>query len=147
MSAASAALALAAVIATVGSPVAHAQHDELPPSITGRWTALAPGGRTFVDQWQVAVDRPGSPGLVKGAFTWRAPSCGALSEPFTGQWNGTELSFSVTLRPNVNTVNRDRDCGDGRLLVKLVRKPGATAFEGEATMPSRDTTATLSGAP
>lgn len=123
----------------------HAQGEPLPPSLGGQWTVLAAGGRTFVDRWQASIDPPGAPGPVRGRFSWRAPNCGALDEPLEGSWDGRELVFTTTLRPNVNTANKDRDCGDGRLAVKLRRKPGDRSFEGEASF--RDVTATLAGAP
>ena len=58
-------------------------------------------------------------------------TCGAQDEPFVGTWNGAELRFESTLRPNVNVTRRNGDCASGRTTYTLTRKADQSAFEGE----------------
>ena len=84
----------------------------------------------------VAIDGDGAPGNVTGRLTLRANNCGALEEPFKGTWDGSELRFEATLRANANTQRSDMDCPADATKFVLVRKPGQTGFEGEASASS-----------
>jgi len=39
--------------------------------MSGRWTSVAPGGRTFTDTWSVVLDGPGGTGPFTGRLTLR----------------------------------------------------------------------------
>ncbi len=103
----------------------------LPKSMNGRWIFL--GKRTTSEVMSVVIDGDGSPGNVTGRLTLRANNCGALDEPFQGVWDGAELHFEATLRPNVNTQRSSMECPADATKFVLKRKPGQTSFEGEAS--------------
>ena len=111
----------------------------LPKSLSGRWTAVIPGGRVFTDSMSVVLDARDGSGPVTGRLTVRGIVCGAQDEPLAGTWDGTELRFESQVRPNVNAARPNGDCASGRVSFVLVRKPGQTSFEGESR---RDGTAT-----
>jgi hypothetical protein len=104
----------------------------LPASMSGRWTAVVPGNRTFTDSLSVVLNVPGGTGPLTGRLTLRGVTCGAQDEPLTGTWDGTELRMESQVRPNVNAQRANGECGTGRLTFKLTRKPGQASFEGEA---------------
>jgi hypothetical protein len=104
----------------------------LPKAMSGRWTSVVPGGRTFTDTWSVILDVPGGTGPVTGRLTLRGVTCGALDEPLTGSWDGNELRMESQVRPNVNAQRTNGECGTGRVTFKLARKPGQSTFEGES---------------
>ena len=115
------------------SGVAFAQGaTPLPKSMSGRWTAVIPGGKVFTDGLSVVLDARDGSGPVTGRLTVRGLGCGAQDEPLTGTWDGTELRFSSQVRPNVNATRPNGECGSGRVDFVLVRKPGQTTFEGES---------------
>ena len=104
----------------------------LPKAMSGRWTSVVPGGRTFTDTWSVILDASGGTGPVTGRLTLRGVTCGALDEPLTGTWDGSELRMESQVRPNVNAQRTNGECGTGRVTFKLTRKPGQSTFEGES---------------
>jgi len=104
----------------------------LPKAMSGRWTSVVPGGRTFTDTWSVILDVPGGAGAVTGRLTLRGVTCGALDEPLTGTWDGNELRMESQVRPNVNAQRTNGECGTGRVTFTLARKPGQSTFEGES---------------
>jgi hypothetical protein len=104
----------------------------LPKAMSGRWTSVVPGGRTFTDTWSVILDAPGGTGPVTGRLTLRGVTCGALDEPLTGTWDGSELRMESQVHPNVNAQRMNGECGTGRVTFKLARKPGQSTFEGES---------------
>jgi len=105
---------------------------ELPGRMSGRWTAVVPGRATYSDTMSVTLDVPSGTGPLTGRLTSRGVTCGALDEPLTGTWDGTELRFESLVRPNVNAQRADGNCGTGRVTYVLKRKPGQSAFEGES---------------
>jgi hypothetical protein len=121
------------------APHAGAQgSDALPPALSGRWTVVPPGGRTQIDHWSLKLDGPGVPGPVAGKIDWRGRGCGAKDEPFTGTWDGAELSFAFKARPDVNTqLVGATYCGEGLTRIVLRRKPGTRDFDGEGTLNDR----------
>lgn len=124
---------IAVVLLTIPAmkPVA-AQPAPLPPKLSGTWSSFTPGGRPHSNTMSLTLDPPDANGHVKGLYTSRGVVCGALDEPLSGTWNGTELRFESQVRPNVNTQNRNGDCGSGRITFVLTRKPGQQGFEGES---------------
>lgn len=104
----------------------------LPKAMSGRWTSVVPGGRTFTDSWSVVLDASAGTGQVTGRLTLRGVTCGALDEPLTGTWDGRELQMASQVRPNVNAQRTNGECGTGRVTFKLARKPGQSTFEGES---------------
>ena len=104
----------------------------LPASMSGRWSAVIPGNRTFTDSLSVVLDVPDGTGPLTGRLTLRGITCGAQEEPLSGTWDGTELRMESQVRPNVNAQRANGECGTGRLTFKLTRKPGQASFEGEA---------------
>jgi hypothetical protein len=104
----------------------------LPKAMSGRWTAVVPGGRTFTDSLSVVLEVPGGTGPLTGRLTLRGVVCGALDEPLSGTWDGYELRLESQVRPNVNVQRANGECGSGRMTFKLTRKPGQTTFDGEA---------------
>ena len=124
-------LALLVLAGSAGTVLAQAAAP-LPASMSGRWTAVVPGNRTFTDSLSVVLNVPGGTGPLTGRLTLRGIVCGASDEPLTGTWDGSELRLESQVRPNVNALRANGDCGTGRITFKLARKPGQTAFEGEA---------------
>jgi hypothetical protein len=120
-------LALASAAATVVAQTA----ASLPTAMSGRWSGTYPRG-TFSDEMSVVLESPDAAGAVTGRLTYQGLNCGAVDEPLTGTWNGTELRFESQLRPNVNTKRMNGQCGTGRTTFVLTRKPGQTGFEGES---------------
>jgi hypothetical protein len=104
----------------------------LPKRMSGRWATTMPGGTTFSDTLSVALEAPAGTGSVTGLLTMRGISCGAFYEPLVGTWDGNELRLESQVRPNVNAVSINRDCGTGRVTFNLTRKPGQSSFEGES---------------
>ena len=104
----------------------------LPSKMSGRWTAVVPGGQTFTDTMSVVLDVPATTGPLTGRLTVRGVTCGALDEPLTGTWDGTELRFESRVRPNVNSQRMNGECGTGKTTFVLSRKPGQAVFEGES---------------
>ena len=104
----------------------------LPAKLSGNWSSVVPGGRAYTDTMSIVLDPPDQAGRVTGRFTSRGVACGALDEPLTGSWNGSELRFESQVRPSVNTQRLGGDCGDGRIRFVLVRKPGQSGFEGQS---------------
>jgi hypothetical protein len=119
----------------------------LPKAMSGRWTAVIPGGRTFTDTMSVVLDVPAGTGPVTGHLTSRGVTCGATNEPLTGTWDGTELRFESQVRPNVNTQRANGDCGNGRIIFVLTRKAGHTNFEGESRREGMSVPAQITLAP
>lgn len=109
-----------------------AQPAPLPSKLSGKWTAVIPGGRTFIDTISLTLDPPNENGRVTGRLTTRGVVCGALDEPLSGTWDGTELRFDSQVRPNVNAQRPNGDCASGRITFVLTRKPGQQSFEGES---------------
>ena len=127
---------LLAAIAIVTN--AAAQTAPLPKAMTGRWTFVRQGAnvkhvQTLSDVMSVVLDAPTGTGAVTGRFTSRGVICGAVDEPLTGTWDGTELRFESRVRPNVNAARANGECGSGKITFVLKRKPGETGFEGEST--------------
>ena len=103
----------------------------LPKALSGRWTAVVPGNKTFTDTMSVVFDDPIQSGPVTGKLTSRGVTCGAQNEPVTGTWDGTVLRMESKVYPNVNVQRPNGECGTGRVTYVLTRKPGQSAFEGE----------------
>ena len=104
----------------------------LPKALSGRWTAVVPGNKTFTDAMSVVFDDPVQSGPVTGKLTSRGVTCGAQNEPLTGTWDGTVLRMESKVYPNVNAQRPNGECGTGRINYVLTRKPGEPTFEGEA---------------
>lgn len=117
----------------------------LPKMMSGRWTSVQPTGRTYTGTWSVVLEiPPEGTGPITGRMTSGGGNCGALDEPLVGTWDGNELRIESRLRPNVNATRANADCGTGRTVTILTRKPGQTGFEGETrldwtTVPSQVT--------
>ena len=128
--------------------VAAAQTDDTLPSVlAGRWTVVAAGGRTFIDRVSLQLEGERKPGPVKGLMNWHGVSCGAADEPFEGTWDGQVLRFNSVLRPNVNTQRNGGQCGDGKIVGELQRKPGERSFSGETRLASLGASASVSMSP
>jgi hypothetical protein len=104
----------------------------LPKTMSGRWTAVVPGRQTFTDTMSVVLDVPATTGPLAGHLTLRGVTYGAIDEPLTGTWDGTELRFESQVRPNVNAQRMNGECGTGKVTFALSRKPGQAVFEGES---------------
>jgi len=104
----------------------------LPKAMSGRYTAVVPGQQTFTNSLSVVLDVPSERGPVTGRLTVRGVTCGAVDEPLSGTWDGTELRFESLVRPNVNAQRPNGQCGNGKVTFILTRKPGQSAFEGES---------------
>jgi len=116
--------------------------------LTGSWQVINTNiGRTFTDTISISLDAPTVPGPISGRLTTRGVACGALDEPLTGNWDGTELRFESTLRPNVNTQRQNLDCGTGRVTYILKRKAGTERYEGEFVRDGMDVRGQVSLAP
>jgi hypothetical protein len=104
----------------------------LPKTMSGHWTVVVPGRQTYTDTMSVTLDVPSGTGPLTGRLTSHGVICGALDEPLTGTWDGTELRFESQVRPNVNTQRMGGECGSGKITFVLTRKPGQDRFEGES---------------
>ena len=142
------AILIAAVAVTVALPSAAQAPGPLPSTLSGRWTVVPPGGRAIIDTWSIRFEGNGAPGPVKGLVTWRGRGCGALNEPATGNWDGTELRFEFKARPDVNTQLMGATyCGEGKTIAVLRRTPGARDFEGTASLNDAPTGIQITGSP
>ncbi len=126
------AICILLVVMGVTHGVAAQTAAPLPKTLSGRWTAVVPGGRTFTDTMSVVLDVPATTGPLTGRLTLRGVTCGAIDEPLTGTWDGTELHFESQVRPNVNAQRTNGECGTGKVTFVLSRKPGQAVFEGES---------------
>jgi hypothetical protein len=115
----------------------------LPPKLSGMWNFPGPP-QSIVDTFSIVFDGDGAPGQVRGRLTWRGFNCGAQDEPFAGTWDGSELKFEATVRPNVNASRVNGTCPPGPTRFLLRRKPGETRFTGEAVGSSATVTMTAS---
>ena len=131
----------------VATPLFGQNADPLPTTLSGRWTVIAAGGRTYIDSVSLKLEGDGKPGPVKGLMTWRGVTCGAADEPLEGTWDGQVLRFTSTLRPEVNAQRNGGQCGDGKLVGELQRKPGERSFSGETRMASTGGSASVSVSP
>jgi len=133
-------------LALVATGAAFAQSSEpLPLKLFGRWTFAAPEG-VLNDAVTLSFDPPAAVGKVTGRVTWRGLSCGALDEPFSGTWDGTELRIETTHRPNVNTQRVNAQCGSGHATYTLKRTAGMK-FEGQAQLEGSSAIATMALTP
>ena len=107
--------------------------EPLPTAMSGHWVVVLPNGRLYTDTMSVVLEAPAGTGPITGRLTVRGVTCGALDEPLTGTWDGTQLRFESQVRPNVNTQQKDAQCASGKVMYVLRRKPGAQAFDGEFT--------------
>ena len=119
----------------------------LPKIMSGRWTAVIPGGRTFTGTMSVVLHVPAGMGPLTGRLTSRGVTCGAVDEPLTGTWDGNELRFESQVRPNVNAQRSNGECGTGRVTYVLTRKSGQTTFEGESRRDAAPAPAQITLAP
>jgi len=124
-----------------------AQATPLPKSMSGSWTAVVPGRQTFTDSMSVVLDVPAGTGAVMGRLTVRGLACGAVDEPLTGTWDGTEPRLESVVRPNVNAQRMNGECGNGRVSFVLKRKPGRDGFEGESQRDGSPVTTQISLSP
>jgi hypothetical protein len=141
-------IALAVAVATLWVPLpSTAQSPEpLPPALSGRYSVVPPGGRTFVEFWSMRFTE--AAGKVRGSVTWRGRGCGAQDEPIEGTWDGSELKLQFVARPNVNVqVPNATYCGEGRTDVVLRRKPGSRDFVGEARLNNAGPVVDVTGSP
>ena len=123
-------LALPAVAATAFAD----ENAPLPTKMNGHWTAVVPGRQTYMDSLSVVLVPPSNgTGPVTGQLTLHGVTCGAIDEPLTGSWNGTELRLVSKVHPNVNSQRPNGQCGNGALTFDLKRRPGQSVFEGEST--------------
>ena len=133
---------LLATLALAQSP------EPLPSSLSGRWTAIPPGGRTIIDVWSVRFEGSTPPGPIKARVTWRGRGCGAQDEPAEGTWDGSELRLRFVVRPNVTTqLMHATYCGDGQAQLVVRRKPGTRDFEGEAGLVNSGTPVQVTASP
>ena len=121
--------------------------EPLPKTMSGRWTAVVPGGRTFSDTLSVVLEVPGGTGPLTGRLTLRGVTCGAVDEPLSGTWDGTELRMESRVHPNVNALRANGECGTGRVTFNLTRKPGRTTFDGESLRDAAPTPSQITLAP
>jgi hypothetical protein len=122
---------IAVALASVAGSVLAQAGAPLPKAMSGHWTVLASNGRVYTGDTSVVLDAPDGTGAVTGRFTSPGVTCGALDEPLSGTWDGSELRFETMVRPNENTQQRDGECGSGKLTYVLKRNPGQPGFEGE----------------
>lgn len=120
--------------------------DPLPGILSGSWTAMTPRG-AVIDKLSLTFDGNGQIGPATGRVTFRGINCGAQDEPMQGTWDGTELRFQATLRPNVNAQRMGGQCGDGRATYVLRRKAGEKAFEGEGRFEGATNAVTITVSP
>ena len=119
-------------VAWLATSVFAAETAPLPKAMSGRYTAVVPGQQTYTDSLSVVLDAPSGTGPVTGRLTVRGVTCGAVDEPLSGTWDGTELRFESLVKPNVNAQRLNGQCGSGKVTFVLSRKPGQTSFEGES---------------
>lgn len=115
----------------VALPALAQSADQLPAKLSGKWVAMSPRG-AVVDFFSLEFDGNRGPGGVSGRLTWRGVNCGAKDEPIKATWDGSELVFEATVRPNVNAQRSNGQCHPGPTRFVLKRKPGEQNFEGEA---------------
>jgi hypothetical protein len=132
-------------ILLAGASAAGAQAQEaLPPKLSGQWSVMTQRG-AIIEFFSLTIDER-STGAVSGKLTWRGINCGAKDEPFSGTWDGAELRFQSTVRPNVNAERANGQCPPQPSHFVLRRKSGSQGFEGE-TKGLNDVIVKLSASP
>ena len=107
-----------------------AAQDKLPQAMSGKWTGVARQGQagqtTFGGTWSVVIDKQNPDGTIEGKATWAgARACTMDNEPFTGRFDGTQLTIVAPFRDKIPNAR----CGKARLVLK---KTGAgNDFEGD----------------
>ena len=125
---------LCAVLAVIAPGVA--AQERLPQAMSGKWSGVSrPGqaGQTpFGGTWSIVIDKQNPDGTIAGKATWAgARACTMDNEPFTGKFDGTELTIIAQFRDKFPNAG----CGKSRLVLK--KTEGGKGFEG--TIPaSRD---------
>jgi hypothetical protein len=69
----------------------------------------------------IVLDVPATTGPLTGRLTVRGVTYGAIDEPLTGTWDGTELRLESQVRPNVNAHRMNGECGTGKTTFALSR--------------------------
>jgi hypothetical protein len=126
-----------------GCPLLARAADDLPTQLSGRWTALVPGGRTVVDSFTMKFSGDRKPGPVTATLNWRGLFCGAEDETVSGTWDGRVIRFESVLRSNVNVQRNGGQCGDGKLVGELQKNPTEDGFTGEARLATTGASVTL----
>jgi hypothetical protein len=106
--------------------------DPLPPTLNGHWFNNQGSGRNSQSNYEVklVIEKQAADGTIEGKFTRWGNNCGAKDEPFTGKYDGKELSFHSTVHPNVNTRKMNGGpCGAEEYV--LTRSTDGKTFEGK----------------
>jgi hypothetical protein len=101
-----------------------AAQDKVPAKMSGKWSGTTPAkGTPFGGSWSIVVDKQGPDGSVEGKVTWEGRTCGMDDEPFTGSFDGTQLTIVAQFRDKFPNAN----CPKSRL---VLQKKGTSDFEG-----------------
>jgi hypothetical protein len=113
------------VLLAIAGPYAAAQ-DKLPAKMSGKWNGTFPGkGTPFGGTWSVAIDSQEPDGSVAGKVSWAgAPHCIMDNEPFTGKFDGTQLTIVTQFRDK----GPNAQCGKAHMVLK--KKAAGNEFEG-----------------
>jgi hypothetical protein len=113
------------VLLAGAGPYAAAQ-DKLPTKLSGKWNGTLPGkGTPFGGNWSVVIDSQEPDGSITGKVNWMgAPYCTMDNEPFTGKFDGTQLTIVTQFRDKVANAQ----CGKAHMILK--KKAAGYEFEG-----------------
>jgi hypothetical protein len=103
------------VLLAVAAPHAAAQ-DKLPAKMSGKWNGTFPGkGTPFGGSWSVVIDRQNPDGTIEGKATWGGGQyCVMDNEPFTGKFDGAELTIVAQWRDKIPNAQ----CGKANMVLK-----------------------------
>jgi hypothetical protein len=108
-----------------------AAQDKLPAKMSGKWNGVTQRGTPFGGNWSVVIDSQNPDGSIEGKATWGGGQlCAMNSEPFTGKFDGTQLTIVAQFR--------DMSPNAGCQKASLVLKKSGNDFE--APFPARSST-------
>lgn len=104
--------------------------EKLPQAMAGKWSGVSRQGQagqsTFGGTWSVVIDKQNPDGTIAGKATWLGSrSCTMDNEPFTGNFDGTQLTIVAPFRDKIPNAR----CGKARLVLK--RTGAGNDFEGD----------------
>jgi len=115
---------LVTVVLFAGAAAGAAAQDKLPAKMSGTYSGTTPGrGAPFGGNWSVVIDKQEADGSVAGKATWEGRQCTMDGEPFTGRFDGTELTIVAQFRDKMPNAQ----CPKARLVLK---KGSGNEFEG-----------------
>jgi len=108
--------------------------EKLPQAMSGNWSGIfrpnQTGQSTGGGTWSVVIDKQNPDGTIEGKATWAgARYCTMDNEPFTGKFDGTQLTIVAQFRNKIPNGGCD-------VKATMVLKKTGSGKEFEGTIPS-----------